>query len=81
VLWAEEPNAVFRTSGKQGNNQAGDIVSKLMNFTQANLTISDITIKNMYGTTSGKEDPEAGTLVCSAPDVSAVIFRSIVKQY
>ncbi|RYN96331.1 putative exopolygalacturonase X [Alternaria tenuissima] len=34
----------------------------------ANLTISDITIKNMYGTTSGKEDPEAGTLVCSAPD-------------
>lgn len=52
-----------------------------MNFTQANLTISDITIKNMYGTTSGKEDPKAGTLVCSAPDVSAVIFRSIVKQY
>ncbi|CAN9132594.1 unnamed protein product [Alternaria alternata] len=34
----------------------------------ANLTISDITIKNMYGTTSGKEDLEAGTLVCSAPD-------------
>ncbi|KAB2104839.1 Exopolygalacturonase [Alternaria gaisen] len=68
VLWAEEPNAVFRTSGKQGNNQAGDIVSKLMNFTQANLTISDVTIKNMYGTTSGKENPEAGTLVCSAPD-------------
>ncbi|PSN73831.1 exopolygalacturonase [Corynespora cassiicola Philippines] len=34
----------------------------------ANLTIEDITIKNMYGTTSEKEDPLAGTLVCSAPD-------------
>jgi len=38
---------------------------------KANLTISDITIKNMYGTTSASQDPQAGTLVCSAPDVSA----------
>lgn len=37
---------------------------------KANLTISDITIKNLFGTTSEKDDPEAGTLVCSAPDVS-----------
>ncbi|KAF6834764.1 exopolygalacturonase [Colletotrichum musicola] len=34
----------------------------------ANLTISDITLKNIYGTTSAKLDPQAGTLVCSAPD-------------
>lgn len=26
-------------------------------------------MKNIYGTTSAKLDPEAGTLVCSAPDV------------
>jgi galacturan 1,4-alpha-galacturonidase len=44
------------------------------------LTISDITIKNMYGTTSGKEDPEAGTLVCSAPDVSKIMLRLGEKQ-
>ncbi|CAN9144711.1 unnamed protein product [Alternaria alternata] len=56
LLWAKEPNAVFGTSGEQGMDQAGDIVSKLMNFTQAKLTISEVTIKNMYGTTSGKKD-------------------------
>ena len=27
-------------------------------------------MKNMWGTTSEKLDPLAGTLVCSAPDVS-----------
>lgn len=39
--------------------------------TQANLTISDITMKNFWGTVSDKYDPEAGTLVCSAADVSS----------
>ncbi|KAK1580040.1 pectin lyase fold/virulence factor [Colletotrichum navitas] len=34
----------------------------------ANLTISDITLKNICGTTSEKIDPQAGTLVCSAPE-------------
>ncbi|KAF2187158.1 glycoside hydrolase family 28 protein [Zopfia rhizophila CBS 207.26] len=34
----------------------------------ANLTIEDITIKNMYGSASAKLDPQAGTLVCSASD-------------
>ncbi|KAI8292295.1 Exopolygalacturonase [Colletotrichum sp. SAR11_57] len=34
----------------------------------ANLTITDITLKNIYGTTSAKLDPQAGTLVCSASD-------------
>ncbi|KAI1081031.1 glycoside hydrolase family 28 protein [Whalleya microplaca] len=34
----------------------------------ANLTIEYITMKNMYGTTSVSLDPQAGTLVCSAPE-------------
>ncbi|EGY16444.1 exopolygalacturonase [Verticillium dahliae VdLs.17] len=34
----------------------------------ANLTIEDITMKNMWGTTSESLDPQAGTLVCSSPD-------------
>ncbi|KAK2760251.1 hypothetical protein FQN54_002319 [Arachnomyces sp. PD_36] len=34
----------------------------------ANLTIEDITFRNMWGTVSDEEDPQAGTLVCSAPD-------------
>ncbi|KAI1393625.1 glycoside hydrolase family 28 protein [Hypoxylon trugodes] len=40
----------------------------LCNEYPANLTIEDVTMKNIYGTTSAKLDPEAGTLVCSAPD-------------
>ncbi|KAI6092542.1 glycoside hydrolase family 28 protein [Hypoxylon rubiginosum] len=40
----------------------------LCNQYPANLTIEDITMKNIYGTTSADNDPEAGTLVCSAPD-------------
>ncbi|KAI0840402.1 glycoside hydrolase family 28 protein [Hypoxylon sp. FL0890] len=40
----------------------------LCNEYPANLTIDDVTMKNIYGTTSAKFDPEAGTLVCSAPD-------------
>ncbi|KAI5864541.1 glycoside hydrolase family 28 protein [Durotheca rogersii] len=40
----------------------------LCNEFPANLTIEDITIKNVWGTTSAKLDPQAGTLVCSAPD-------------
>ncbi|EON99138.1 putative exopolygalacturonase protein [Phaeoacremonium minimum UCRPA7] len=38
----------------------------------ANLTLEDITIKNMYGVTSSKNDPRAGSLVCSASDVSQI---------
>ncbi|RYP62299.1 hypothetical protein DL769_007354 [Monosporascus sp. CRB-8-3] len=34
----------------------------------ANLTIEDITMKNFDGVTSAKLDPQAGSLVCSAPD-------------
>ncbi|EXF86499.1 exopolygalacturonase [Colletotrichum fioriniae PJ7] len=34
----------------------------------ANLTISDITLKNIYGVVSTKLDPQAGSLVCSAAD-------------
>ncbi|OTB07966.1 glycoside hydrolase family 28 protein [Hypoxylon sp. CI-4A] len=40
----------------------------LCNEYPANLTIEDVTMKNIYGTTSVKLDPEAGSLVCSAPD-------------
>ncbi|KAI1406658.1 glycoside hydrolase family 28 protein [Hypoxylon fuscum] len=40
----------------------------LCNEYPANLTIEDVTMKNIYGTTSAKLDPQAGTLVCSAPD-------------
>ncbi|KAI1417486.1 glycoside hydrolase family 28 protein [Hypoxylon sp. FL1857] len=40
----------------------------LCNEYPANLIIEDVTMKNIYGTTSAKLDPEAGTLVCSAPD-------------
>jgi len=44
---------------------------------QANLTIEDVTIRNMWGSTSGKGDPLAGTLVCSADDVSDTFFRAV----
>lgn len=37
-------------------------------MSQAKLTIEDITIKNMFGTTSKSLDPQAGSLICSAPD-------------
>lgn len=37
---------------------------------QSNLTISDVHISNMRGTTSGRRDPNVGTIVCSSPDVS-----------
>ncbi|KAM0431380.1 hypothetical protein ACHAPT_005357 [Fusarium lateritium] len=40
----------------------------LCNEFPANLTIEDITLRNMWGTTSKKFDPRAGSLVCSAPD-------------
>lgn len=37
---------------------------------QSNLTISDVHFTNFKGTTSGKYDPDVGTIVCSSPDVS-----------
>ncbi|KAK1768818.1 putative exopolygalacturonase protein [Phialemonium atrogriseum] len=40
----------------------------LCNMYPANLTISDITFKNFWGTASKKHDPKVGTLVCSSPD-------------
>ncbi|KAL1594568.1 hypothetical protein SLS60_010329 [Paraconiothyrium brasiliense] len=43
----------------------------------ANLTIEDVTIKNVWGTTSVSADPEAGTLICSAPDVSSDSLENI----
>ncbi|KAI9150030.1 exopolygalacturonase [Paramyrothecium foliicola] len=40
----------------------------LCNEHPANLTIEDVTMKNIWGTVSKKYDPRAGSLVCSAPD-------------
>lgn len=37
---------------------------------QSNMILSDITFKNFWGTTSKKNDPQVGTLVCSDPSVS-----------
>ncbi|KAL5363878.1 putative exopolygalacturonase X [Aspergillus floccosus] len=45
----------------------------LCNQYPSNLTISDVHIKNMWGTTSGKRDPNVGTIVCSSPDVCSDI--------
>lgn len=36
---------------------------------QSNLTISDIHFRNFNGVTSGKRDPDVGTIVCSSPEV------------
>ncbi|KAI8255712.1 Exopolygalacturonase X-1 [Colletotrichum sp. SAR 10_98] len=44
----------------------------------ANLTITDITLKNIYGTTSAKLDPQAGTLVCSAPDLRKIVLDFVL---
>jgi galacturan 1,4-alpha-galacturonidase len=41
---------------------------------QSNLTISDVYISNMYGTTSSARDPNIGTIVCSSPDVCSNIY-------
>ncbi|KAF2020142.1 glycoside hydrolase family 28 protein [Aaosphaeria arxii CBS 175.79] len=40
----------------------------LCNEFPSELRIEDVLVKNLRGTTSKKADPEAGTLVCSAPD-------------
>jgi galacturan 1,4-alpha-galacturonidase len=45
------------------------------------LTIEDITIKNMFGSTSKKLDPQAGSLICSAPDrCSNILAANITVQ-
>lgn len=47
---------------------------RLLTGEQSNLTISDIHISNMYGTTSEAQDPNVGTIVCSSPDVCFAFF-------
>ncbi|KAJ3547875.1 hypothetical protein NM208_g1296 [Fusarium decemcellulare] len=50
----------------------------LCNEFPANLTIEDITMRNMWGATSKKYDPRAGSLVCSAPDrCSNIVVENI----
>jgi galacturan 1,4-alpha-galacturonidase len=41
---------------------------------QSSMTISDVHFKNIKGTTSGKYDPLVGTIVCSSPNVSCILF-------
>ncbi|KAJ5263353.1 exopolygalacturonase X [Penicillium angulare] len=48
----------------------------LCNEFPSNLTISDVTFKNIHGTTSGKYNPVVGTFVCSSPDVCSDIYVS-----
>ncbi|KAJ5298279.1 uncharacterized protein N7443_006399 [Penicillium atrosanguineum] len=45
----------------------------LCNEYPSSLTISDVLFTNIKGTTSGKYDPDVGTIVCSSPDVCADI--------
>ncbi|KAL4960061.1 putative extracellular exo-polygalacturonase [Aspergillus stella-maris] len=48
----------------------------LCNQYPSNLTISDIHISNMFGTTSDAREPNVGTIVCSSPDVCSDIYVS-----
>ncbi|KAL4794379.1 Exopolygalacturonase X-1 [Aspergillus venezuelensis] len=48
----------------------------LCNQYPSNLTISDIHISNMFGTTSDAREPYVGTIVCSSPDVCSDIYVS-----
>ncbi|KAK2057870.1 exopolygalacturonase [Colletotrichum caudatum] len=68
-------NVTYDNFGNINNDRAititqcyGQMNQTLCEEFPANLTISDITLKNIYGTTSENFDPQAGTLVCSAPD-------------
>ncbi|KAI1261522.1 polygalacturonase [Xylariaceae sp. FL1019] len=55
--WAIEVNQCYGQS-----NQT------LCELYPSNMTISDIWFINMFGTTSEKQDPDVGTLVCSSPE-------------
>lgn len=46
---------------------------------QSSMVISDIVLKNMWGTTSKRYDPKVGTLVCSDASVSSHAFHSKSK--
>ncbi|KAI1768985.1 glycoside hydrolase family 28 protein [Hypoxylon sp. FL1150] len=68
-------NVTYNILNSNNNDRAititqcyGQSNQTLCNEYPANLTIEDVTMKNIYGTTSAENDPEAGTLVCSAPD-------------
>ncbi|OQE25782.1 hypothetical protein PENFLA_c008G02271 [Penicillium flavigenum] len=48
----------------------------LCNEFPSELAIEDIVFKNFKGVTSGKRDPDVGTIVCSSPDVCSNIKAS-----
>lgn len=56
--WAIEVNQCYGQSNKT-----------LCELYPSNMTISDIYFIDMWGTTSSKNDPKVGTLVCSSPEV------------
>ncbi|KAL2871468.1 putative extracellular exo-polygalacturonase [Aspergillus lucknowensis] len=51
----------------------------LCNEFPSNLTISDVHFRNFYGTTSDKNDPDVGTVVCSSPDVCSDIYAENIN--
>ncbi|KAI0802479.1 polygalacturonase [Xylaria sp. FL0064] len=55
--WAIEVNQCYGQSNET-----------LCELYPSNMTISDIYFIDMWGTTSSKNDPEVGTLVCSSPE-------------
>ncbi|KAE8351579.1 putative exopolygalacturonase X [Aspergillus coremiiformis] len=48
----------------------------LCNQFPSKLTISDVFIRNMKGVTSGKRNPNVGTIVCSSPNVCSNIYAT-----
>ncbi|KAJ5557071.1 hypothetical protein N7494_000986 [Penicillium frequentans] len=48
----------------------------LCNEYPSSLTISDVYFNNIHGTTSGKYDPDVGTIVCSSPSVCSNIHAT-----
>ncbi|KAL2286524.1 hypothetical protein FJTKL_06883 [Diaporthe vaccinii] len=78
-------NVTYDTFYHDNNDRAititqcyGQKNQSICNEFPANLTISDITMRNFWGTVSDKYDPEAGSLVCSAADrCSNIVAQNI----
>ncbi|KAK7725800.1 hypothetical protein SLS63_007955 [Diaporthe eres] len=78
-------NVTYDTFYHDNNDRAititqcyGQKNQSICNEFPANLTISDITMRNFWGSVSDKYDPEAGSLVCSAADrCSNIVAQNI----
>ncbi|KAG5939101.1 hypothetical protein E4U59_003315 [Claviceps monticola] len=67
-------NVTYDTFYNEGNDWAIEVTQcygnknlTLCSQHPSNMILSDITFKNFWGTTSKKNDPQVGTLVCSDP--------------